>query len=46
LINIAGRDDLSIAHSKLLKTSYFDNFTEEEVKTLKVYPKKKIIKNT
>ena len=41
LINIAGSDDLNIAHRKLLKTSYFDNFTEEEVKTLKVYPKGK-----
>ena len=47
LINIAGRDDLNKAHTKLLKTSYFDNFTEEEVKTLKVYPKgKKLLKNT
>ena len=47
LINIASRDDLNKAHTKLLKTSYFDNFTEEEVKTLKVYPKgKKLLKNT
>ena len=41
LINIAGVEDLNIAHRKLLKTSYFDKFTEQEVKTLKVYPKGK-----
>jgi hypothetical protein len=41
LINIAGRDDLNKAHRKLLKTSYFDKFSDEEVKTLKVYPKNK-----
>ena len=41
LINIAGTDELNVAHRKLLKTSYFDKFSDDEVKTLKVYPKKK-----
>ena len=29
------------AHKKLLKTRYFDNFNDKEIKTLKVYPKEK-----
>jgi len=36
LINIATRDALNQAHKKLLNTKYFDNFSESELKTLKV----------
>ena len=39
LINIAGTEELNKAHRKLLETKYFDKFSEEEIKTLKVYPK-------
>ena len=41
LINIAEKDALDEAHRSLWKTKYFDNFTEEEQKRLKVFPKKK-----
>lgn len=41
LINIAKKDILREAHRNLLKTRYFDNFTETELDTLKVYPKNK-----
>jgi len=41
LINIAKKEVLKEAHRSLLKTRYFDNFTDEELDTLKVYPKKK-----
>ena len=39
LINIAKTSVLNEAHRKLLKTKYFDNFNDKEVKILKVYPK-------
>ena len=39
LINIAGTEELNKAHRRLLETKYFDKFSEEEIKTLKVYPK-------
>ena len=41
LINIAKTSVLNEAHRKLLKTKYFDNFNDKEIKTLKVYPKEK-----
>ena len=41
LINIAKTSVLNEAHKKLLKTRYFDNFNDKEIKTLKVYPKEK-----
>ena len=41
LINIARKDVLREAHRNLLKTRYFDNFTDDELDGLKVYPKKK-----
>ena len=41
LINIAKTSVLNEAHKKLLKTKYFDNFNDKEIKTLKVYPKEK-----
>lgn len=41
LINIAKSTALNEAHRNLLKTRYFDNFTEDEIGTLKVYPKEK-----
>lgn len=41
LINIAKSTVLNEAHRSLLKTRYFDNFTENEIGTLKVYPKEK-----
>lgn len=41
LINIAKKEVLREAHRNLLKTRYFDNFTEDELDTLKVYSKKK-----
>tara|TARA_B100001778_G_C18531155_1_gene603663 strand:+ start:657 stop:1184 length:528 start_codon:yes stop_codon:yes gene_type:complete len=40
LINIATRDALNQAHKKLLNTKYFENFSESELKTLKVKGKK------
>ena len=36
LINIATRDALNEAHKKLLDTKYFKNFSNNELKTLKV----------
>ena len=45
LINIAETDALNEAHRSLWKTKYFDNFTDEEVKKLKVYPKNKKVIN-
>ena len=36
LINIATRDALNQAHKKLLNTKYFENFSEDELITLKV----------
>ena len=45
LINLAETDALNEAHRSLWKTKYFDNFTEEEVKRLKVYPKNKKVIN-
>ena len=36
LINIATRDALNQAHRKLLNTKYFENFSEDELRTLKV----------
>ena len=39
LINIAGKEELNKAHTRLLETKYFDKFSEEEIKTLKVHPK-------
>ena len=36
LINIATRNALNQAHKKLLNTKYFQNFSEKELKTLKV----------
>ena len=41
LINIAETDALNEAHRSLWKTSYFKNFSEEEIERLKVYPKKR-----
>lgn len=41
LINIARKDVLREAHRNLLKTRYFDNFTDDELDRLKVFPKKK-----
>ena len=41
LINITKKSVLNEAHKKLLKTRYFDNFNDKEIKTLKVYPKEK-----
>ncbi len=41
LINIANTDQLNESHRTLWKTKYFKNFSEEELKRLKVYPKKK-----
>ena len=41
LINLAESDALNEAHRSLWKTKYFDNFSDEEIKRLKVYPKKK-----
>ena len=43
LINIAESKELNEAHRALWKTNYFDNFTEKEIKELKVYPKNKKI---
>ena len=45
LINLAETDALNEAHRSLWKTKYFDNFTDEEVKKLKVYPKNKKVIN-
>ena len=36
LINVAGRKEISESHKKLKDTKYFDNFSEEERKKLKV----------
>ena len=36
LINVAGRKHFSKSHKKLIDTKYFDNFSEEEKKKLKV----------
>ena len=36
LINVAGRKEISDSHKKLKETKYFDNFSEEERKKLKV----------
>ena len=36
LINVAGRKEISDSHNKLKDTKYFDNFSEEERKKLKV----------
>jgi hypothetical protein len=41
LINVATRKELDKAHKGLMKTKYFDKFDGEEIKKLKVYPKKK-----
>jgi hypothetical protein len=41
LINIAGTKELNEAHRSLFKTKYFENFSEKEIKELKVYPKDK-----
>ena len=41
LINLADTDALNEAHRSLWKTKYFDNFSEQELKNLKVYPKNK-----
>ena len=41
LINLADTDALNEAHRSLWKTKYFDNFSEKELKNLKVYPKNK-----
>ena len=41
LINLAETDALDEAHRSLWKTKYFDNFSEQELKNLKVYPKNK-----
>ena len=39
LINIADKNELGNAHTKLLKTKYYDNFTEKELKGLKITSK-------
>ena len=36
LINVAGRKEISDSHNKLKDTKYFDNFSKEEKKKLKV----------
>jgi hypothetical protein len=36
LINVAGRKEISESHKKLKDTKYFDNFSKEERKKLKV----------
>ena len=41
LINVAGREHLSKSHKKLIDTKYFDNFSVDEIKKLKVYPGEK-----
>ena len=41
LINVATKKELGKAHKGLLKTKYFEKFNDEEIKKLKVYPKKK-----
>ena len=41
LINLAETDALNEAHRSLWKTKYFDNFSDKEIDTLKVYPKSK-----
>ena len=41
LVNIATRKEFKNAHRGLLKTKYFDKFSDEEIKKLKVYPKEK-----
>jgi len=41
LINVATRKEFDKAHEGLLKTKYFEKFSDEEIKKLKVYPKKK-----
>ena len=41
LINVATRKELDKAHKGLIKTKYFNKFNDEEIKKLKVYPKKK-----
>ncbi len=41
LINIATRDALNDAHKKLLNTKYFKNFSNKELKTLKVVKEEK-----
>ena len=41
LINVAERKELNKAHKSLIKTKYFKKFNDEEIKKLKVYPKKK-----
>ena len=45
LINLADTDALNEAHRSLWKTKYFDNFSEQELKNLKVYPKNKKVIN-
>ena len=40
MINLAETDALNEAHRSLWKTKYFDNFSDKEIDTLKVYPKK------
>ena len=41
LINVALTKELDKAHKGLIKTNYFKKFNDEEIKKLKVYPKKK-----
>ena len=41
LINVATREELHLSHTKLLDSKYFDNFSEEELKKLKVKKDKK-----
>jgi|TARA_B100000287_G_scaffold188738_1_gene178412 hypothetical protein len=41
LINVATRKELHISHNKLLDTKYFENFSEEELKKLKIKKDKK-----
>ena len=41
LINVATREELHLSHTKLLDSKYFDNFSEKELKKLKVKKDKK-----
>ena len=41
LVNVALTKELDKAHKGLIKTNYFKKFNDEEIKKLKVYPKKK-----
>ena len=41
LINVAERKEFNKTHSSLIGTKYFNKFSDEEIKRLKVYPKKK-----